>query len=130
MAMTPRQDWPRLAQHVRERRVELGMTQEDVRAAGGPSTATMTLIEGAKQDKYELYILARLENALRWRKGSIRDILAGGDALPLGSDRPEPGPDDDPVARLADFARWLDSQPDDEYERAIRVLFRRNREAS
>lgn len=78
-----RKDWPRLANEVRTRRTELGLTQEDARAAGGPSTATMRLIEGALQDAYTPAILRRLEGAMRWRPGSVRDILAGGDPVPL-----------------------------------------------
>jgi hypothetical protein len=77
--MATGRDWERLAACVRERRTDLGLTQEDVRSAGGPSTATMRLIEGALQTSYQPAILARLENALGWRRGSVRRILAGGD---------------------------------------------------
>ena len=76
-------DWDRLAGFARERRVELGLTQEDARAAGGPSTATMRLIEGALQRSYQPATLRDLENVLRWGRGSVRKILAGGDPVPL-----------------------------------------------
>jgi hypothetical protein len=78
------QDWRRLAEAARDRRNELGFTQEDARAAGGPSTATMRLIEGALQEGYTPAILRRLEGALRWAPGSVRAVLAGGDPVPLG----------------------------------------------
>jgi hypothetical protein len=94
-------DWPRLAAFVRDRRADLGLTQEDVRSAGGPATATMRLIEGGLQDRYLPAILARLEDALRWRRGSVRAVLAGGDPVPLEEPRaavapppPLPGPDE------------------------------------
>jgi hypothetical protein len=81
--MTAGKDWHRLAESVRERRVELGMTQEEARAAGGPSTATMRLIEGALQESYQASTLRDLERALQWQRGSVRMVLAGGDPVPL-----------------------------------------------
>lgn len=80
------QDWRRLASKVIERRNELGLTQEDVRAAGGPSTATMRLVEGALQDSYKDASLARLERALQWRVGSIDRILQGLDPITARQD--------------------------------------------
>ena len=71
------------------------MTQEDVRAAGGPSTATMRLIEGGLQSRYQPVILGRLETALKWERGSVRRILAGGNPAPVDDEpaAPEPVPD-------------------------------------
>ena len=80
--MAASEDWDRLAEATRERRVELGMTQEDVRAAGGPSTATMRLIEGALQRSYQPATLRDLEKALRWERGSAARLL-GGEPAPL-----------------------------------------------
>ena len=85
---TPR-DWQRLGGLVGERRGDLGLTQEDVRAAGGPSTATQRLIEGGHQSRYQPVILSRLESALGWQRGSVRRILAGGDPVLAN---PEPAP--------------------------------------
>lgn len=82
--MAATKDWDRLAEFVRERRVDLGMTQEEVRAAGGPSTATMRLIEGALQSGYQPSTLRDLEKVLRWERGSVGVILAGGDPVPAG----------------------------------------------
>lgn len=100
--MATSSDWQRLAALVSERRGDLGLTQEDVRAAGGPSTATQRLIEGGHQSRYQSIILARLETALGWQRGSVRRILAGGvpalapDALvpapPLTAPQPPAGP--------------------------------------
>ena len=91
--MAADRDWDRLAEATRERRVELGLTQEDVRAAGGPSTATMRLIEGALQHGYQPATLRDLEQALRWERGSVGRLLDGGDPVPLGGtpSRPQVG---------------------------------------
>ena len=93
--MATGKDWRRLADLVSERRADLGMTQEDVRAAGGPSTATMRLIEGGHQSRYQPVILGRLETALKWERGSVRRILAGGNPAPVDDEpaAPEPVPD-------------------------------------
>lgn len=72
-------NWRQLAAEVTRRRRELGLTQEDVRGRGGPSTATMRLIEGALQESYRPGILASLERALSWAPGSVESILAGGE---------------------------------------------------
>ena len=79
--MAADRDWDRLAEFTRERRTELGMTQEDVRAAGGPSTATMRLIEGALQPGYQPATLRDLEKVFQWERGSVARILAGGDPV-------------------------------------------------
>lgn len=102
-------DWRRLAAFVRDRRTDLGLTQEDVRSAGGPATATMRLIEGGLQDRYQPAILARLEDALRWGRGSVRRVLAGGDPVPL---------DDAPAARPAAAVSRPPAGPDPQAVRA------------
>lgn len=75
-------DWQRLAKHVTTRRTDLGLTQSQVNANGGPSVATMRLIEGAHQTNYRDNILGRLEQALAWAPGSVTNILAGGEPTP------------------------------------------------
>lgn len=98
--MTADEDWPRLARFVRDRRDELGMSQEDVRAAGGPSTATMNMIENPDHRRagYSRSTYSKLERALRWQPMSARAILKGGDPSPVddagrSSGRPAPQPD-------------------------------------
>lgn len=73
------QDWQRLAARAVARRTSLGMTQQDVQAAGGPAVATIRHIEGANKTRYRGTILGRLEIALRWTPGSVEQILAGGE---------------------------------------------------
>ena len=110
-AMATGRDWSRLAARVRERRDELGLTQEDVRAAGGPSTATMRLIEGALQEAYQLAIITRLERVLEWERGSARRILDGGEPVLAGAPgepapvwpRREPADGDDAFTKSARY---------------------------
>ena len=102
-------NWERLAEFVRERRVELGMTQEDARSAGGPSTATMRLIEGALQNSYQPATLRDLEKVLQWGRGSVWKILAGGDPVPLADSttapRAAPARPARPAHKEIDFSR-------------------------
>ncbi len=72
-------DRARLARYVRERREALGMTQEEVATSGGPSTATLRLIENASPSTPRLKSMRQLENALDWEPGSVRAILRGGE---------------------------------------------------
>jgi DNA-binding XRE family transcriptional regulator len=81
-----RQDWLRLAQLIRERRVELGLTQAQVHSAGGPAPATLYLLENGCRTSFSPQILRRLERVLGWRAGSIRRVLAGGRPALTGAD--------------------------------------------
>lgn len=73
----------RLGRLVRARRKALNMTQADVQTAGGPSTATLRLIEGGKHADFRDGTGADLEAAIQWMPGSIERTLAGGDPEPL-----------------------------------------------
>lgn len=72
------QDWAHLAKVIKERRLDLGLTQAQVHSAGGPAPATLYLLEHACRTSFRPQILGRLERALGWRAGSIRRVLAGG----------------------------------------------------
>jgi hypothetical protein len=61
--------------------VDLGLTQAEVNNAGGPSPATLYLLESGRREFYRPQILRRLERALDWRSGSIQRVLAGGQPL-------------------------------------------------
>lgn len=74
-------DRQRLAKFVRERRTALGLSQEQVAAAGGPSSATQRKIENGHHGSYPA-TQRRLETALGWEHGSARRILDGGDPVP------------------------------------------------
>jgi len=83
-------DWLHLAHLVRERRMELGLTQAQVHSAGGPAPATLYLLENGCRSSFSPQILRRLERALGWRAGSIRRVLAGGRPLLSGEDAGAP----------------------------------------
>lgn len=75
-------NWVALAEEVRARRAELELTHQDIAASGGPSRATMSIIENAQRDAYQKRILGKLEAALRWQPGTVRAILDGADRAP------------------------------------------------
>lgn len=81
----------RLATAIYERMTELGLTQEDVAQAGGPSTTRLRQIDaianrGGRVIGFKPHTLRNLDTALRWEQGSASDVLAGGNPRPL------PGP--------------------------------------
>ncbi|MFI7114033.1 hypothetical protein ACIBK9_47485 [Nonomuraea sp. NPDC050227] len=83
----PREAWVRLGQQARQRRIDLGMSQPDVSAAGGPSTGVVSKIENARQSSYEDRVLAQLERALQWQSGSAHEVLRGGEPHIVGESR-------------------------------------------
>ena len=83
-------DWRYFGECVRARRIELGLTQEDVRARGGPSTATMNLIETWQKQSYSTHTFTVLERALEWEPGSYRRCLRHLAPVPLNPTRPGP----------------------------------------
>lgn len=108
-------DWRRLADHVTTRRTQLGLTQGQVQAAGGPSVATMRLIEGAIQEGYRPNILGRLEQALGWKAGSVAAILTGGEPTEIPG-QPQPAHKSEPtwedqLARIRAIANNPDRSP-------------------
>lgn len=70
--------WQRVAEHVRDRRFELGLSQDDL----GASKATVSLIENAKKTSYSRSSLASISRALQWRPNAIEAILAGDEPTP------------------------------------------------
>jgi transcriptional regulator with XRE-family HTH domain len=86
--MTNEQPSERLGRLVRERRNELKLTQADVQEAGGPSTATLRLIESGEHTAFRRSTTAPLERILRWGRGAVEVILAGGDPFPDDGELP------------------------------------------
>lgn len=80
----------RFGRIVRERRLELGMTQDDVTAAGGPSDTTQTRVENAEGVEPNSTTVNRYDRALRWTAGSAARVWQGGypDPLPEPNFRP------------------------------------------
>lgn len=89
MAESPTAAWERLGRRVRERRLELGLSQAEVDAVGGPSVGVLSKIENGRQGYYEDRVFAALERALRWPAGSCTEILH--DRLPTQAPTPEQG---------------------------------------
>src|SRR4051812_17687766 len=64
---------PALAQAVFEWRDRSGLTHDDVRAAGGPSSPTMTKIENA-DGTISPATAKKLEQAFGWQPGTVREL--------------------------------------------------------
>lgn len=82
--MTEQADWQRLADAIKTRRRELRLTQEQVAEAGGPSTATIRLLESGHPGGYRGRTFADLERVLDWMPGSVESVLAGHGPLAKG----------------------------------------------
>lgn len=86
----PEAGWARLARALDEQRRHLGMTRDQVTAAGGPSDAWQRRLrwrDGESPTVRERRILPRLDRAVRWPEGKAFAILTGGD-VPV-DERPE-----------------------------------------
>jgi DNA-binding XRE family transcriptional regulator len=75
--------WEKLGVAVRDRRCELGFTQADVAARGGPSVLTVRAIENNRAGRLSSRLRRSLERVLSWQSGSIDAILAGDMAAPV-----------------------------------------------
>jgi transcriptional regulator with XRE-family HTH domain len=75
--------WSRVGKLVRERRLDLGMTQEELAASAGKdlSSATLGKIERGGADLYRDATLRTLCKALAWTSDSIDRILGGADPV-------------------------------------------------
>lgn len=77
-------DRRRVGDRIRARRKELGFTQADVQARGGPSSATLRLIEKGAGADYRRGTIEPLERVLMWTQGSIeRDLYFGQTPVPM-----------------------------------------------
>lgn len=72
-------DWPRLAEAVAKRRRELGLSQDAIRQAGGPSDVVIARIENDEEPHPRDDTINKLDGPLRWEPGSAQQVLAGGD---------------------------------------------------
>lgn len=110
----------RLGREVRQRRIKLGLTQEEVAERGGPSTTTQTGIERADTPTPSPSTLKKLDKGLGWITGSARALLYQGaeprevpssdlgDTSPLRSLLPLPEIERGPLGRLLDIRRQID----------------------
>lgn len=74
--------WATLGTAVRERRYELGLSQADVTARGGPSVETLRALEKNRAGRLTDKLRRALERALDWESGSIDDVLDGSPPRP------------------------------------------------
>jgi len=72
----------RLAQLMNDRRVELGLRWTDVAEAGEVSPETLRSVRRNTAPLLDL-TKARIEKGLRWARGSVNSVLAGGEPRPL-----------------------------------------------
>lgn len=63
---------------LRARREELGLTQADVTAQGGPSAMTLRQIENGSQTDPRPWTIAGLERVLSLPRGTYDELIAGG----------------------------------------------------
>ncbi|NLG54527.1 MAG: helix-turn-helix domain-containing protein [Rhodococcus sp.] len=80
-------DLKRFAEIVRQRRLALGLRQEEVRDAGGPALRRQTQIEQGVPPVPSVSTLARVDKSLQWAPGSAARTLQGG--LPLPAQTPQ-----------------------------------------
>lgn len=73
----------RLAEAVKNRREELGLTQGGLGSRGGPGVVTVGKIERAEIQQPQPATLAGLDRSLRWAQGSAAAVLAGQEPTPL-----------------------------------------------
>lgn len=81
---TMTEDWQRLADAVVARRAQLRLSQEDVRAAGGPSDVVLSRIEQCREPHPRGNTIQKLDVGLQWEPGSAAAVLAGGEPTPVG----------------------------------------------
>jgi transcriptional regulator with XRE-family HTH domain len=78
--------WEQLGDAVRHRRKELGLTQADVTARGGPSVETVRAVENKRAGRMGPLSRRALERAIEWEEGSIDALLNGDAPRVLGAD--------------------------------------------
>ena len=73
----------RLGAAVKQRRGDMGYTQQDVTRDGGPSDTTQTGIELGTATGVSAATLRKLDTALRWAPGSAKAVMDGGEPTVL-----------------------------------------------
>lgn len=73
------QAWAFLAEIVRARREHIGLSQEDIKDAGGPGKSTVSKIERAAQHGYPQRTYRQIEQALGWSWGAASEVLRAAD---------------------------------------------------
>ncbi|GAA1881118.1 hypothetical protein GCM10009836_72980 [Pseudonocardia ailaonensis] len=69
------ENWSALARAVAGRRARLGIAQDELVTYGGPSAATLRLVERGGGTNLRALTFDRLDHALRWTPGVSRRVL-------------------------------------------------------
>jgi transcriptional regulator with XRE-family HTH domain len=88
--MAAGEDWRRLGEYIRNRRKALDISRTQMASLTGISYRTIGQVERSSPVAPDT--LAAIENVLRWKPGSSRRVLSGGDPVLEGEE------DRDPVA--------------------------------
>lgn len=81
---TPHDVYSRLGTVLRERRLELGLKQTELKQHGGPSPETVVKFEkGDVSGNVQPRTLDGFDRALQWKQGSTKAVMDGGDPTPL-----------------------------------------------
>jgi hypothetical protein len=124
--------WDRLAEYVVRRRVELGYKNRPALVANSSiGLRTLGDIETGRRTSYDRSTIAAIEDALRWRSGSVAAVLEGGEPVAAGEATAQPstvdalpafptGPSDDPVVRIM----RRDDLTEEQKAKIIRTLLR------
>lgn len=84
--MPPTNGLENLAEAVKDRRADLGLTHDQVLTRGGPSGVTLTKIESARGPVPNAATLKKLDTALDWEQGSAKRLITGGEPTVLPVD--------------------------------------------
>lgn len=89
-------DWQRLAEQLTARRIALGYPKRlpFAKANGLSHDRTLSDLENARRTNFDGATIAQVEQVYRWKTGSLRAVLAGGDPVPLDSETVVPGDED------------------------------------
>ncbi|WP_344411788.1 hypothetical protein [Pseudonocardia ailaonensis] len=71
------EDWLALARAVTARRTRLALAKDQLVTRGGPTAATLRLIEAGRGGNFHEQTYGRLERALKWRVGTCAALLGG-----------------------------------------------------
>jgi len=86
-----KQQWQRVGDAVKDRRLALGWTQQEAADRSGVSLATWRLVESAGRERFQELTLRGLVRGLGWPVGAIERLRAGG-APPAVDELTEPAP--------------------------------------
>lgn len=100
--------WLRLAEVIRNRRIEKKLSQAELAANAGTSERTIRLLEKAERTSYQTSTLRAVSSALGWTPLGIEVIIEGGE--PIDEVPDEPLSLDDPRVQnlLGDIVKRLE----------------------